>query len=69
MTKLKNWLLRLKKEKYVYYWFEGKNPSVQMIPEYNCFPTLEEAERRCNLINDSLELFCRKVRKDDEIYF
>lgn len=42
-----------KKEKSVYYWFEGKNPSVQMTPEYNCFPTLEEAERRCNLINES----------------
>lgn len=41
-----------KKEKSVYYWFEGKNPSVQMTPEYNCFPTLEEAERRCNLMNE-----------------
>lgn len=39
-------------EKSVYYWFEGKNPSVQMTPEYNCFPTLEEAERRCNLMNE-----------------
>lgn len=39
-------------KKSVYYWFEGKNPSVQLTSEYECFPTLEEAERRCNLINE-----------------
>lgn len=38
-------------KKCIYYWFEGKNPSVQATSECDCFPTLEEAERRCNELN------------------
>lgn len=36
-----------KKEKSIYYWFEDKNPSVNMTPEKACFATLEEAETEC----------------------
>lgn len=32
-----------KEEKSVYYWFEGKNPSVSMASEYACFASLEDA--------------------------
>lgn len=40
-----------KKEKSIYYWFEGKNPSVNMTPEEACFATLEEAEAECTKRN------------------
>ena len=39
-------------KKSVYYWFEGKNPSVQLTSECECFPTLEEAEKRCDELNE-----------------
>lgn len=40
-----------KKEKSIYYWFEDKNPSVNMTPEKACFATLEEAEAECTKRN------------------
>ena len=43
-----------KKEKSVYYWFEGKNPSVFMTEEYACFSSLQEAEEWCNQQNERL---------------
>lgn len=43
-----------KEEKSVYYWFEGKNPSVSMTAEYACFSSLQEAEEWCNQQNEKL---------------
>nr|DAT12605.1 MAG TPA: hypothetical protein [Caudoviricetes sp.] len=43
-----------KKEKSVYYWFEGKNPSVFMTEECACFSSLQEAEEWCNQQNEKL---------------
>jgi hypothetical protein len=43
-----------KKEKTVYYWFEGKNPSVFMTEECACFSSLQEAEEWCNQQNEKL---------------
>lgn len=43
-----------KKEKSVYYWFEGKNPSIFMTEECACFSSLQEAEEWCNQQNEKL---------------
>lgn len=43
-----------KKEKPVYYWFEGKNPSIFMTEECACFSSLQEAEEWCNQQNEKL---------------
>jgi hypothetical protein len=39
-------------EKSVYYWFEGKNPSISMTAECACFSSLQEAENYCNQRNE-----------------
>lgn len=36
----------------VYYWFEGRNPSVYMTEESALFATLEEAQKRCDELNE-----------------
>lgn len=43
-----------KKEKSVYYWFEGKNPSVNMTIESACFETLEDAQKYCDKKNKEI---------------
>ena len=43
-----------KKEKSVYYWFEGKNPSVNMTIESACFATLENAQKYCDEKNKGI---------------
>lgn len=41
-------------KKDVYYRFEGKNPSVSMTEEIACFPSLEEAQKYCDVLNDKI---------------
>lgn len=41
-----------KEERSIYYWFEGKNPSVNMTSERECFSSLQEAEKYCNQRNE-----------------
>lgn len=43
-----------KKEKSIYYWFEGKNPSVNMTIESACFATLEDAQKYCDEKNKEI---------------
>ena len=40
-------------EKSIYYWLEG-NPSVRMIEENSCFPSLEDAQKYCDEKNKEL---------------
>lgn len=40
-------------KKSVYYWFEN-NPGVHMTEELDCFASLEDAEKYCNIKNERL---------------